>query len=467
MTHRCLRLTLVSSGVILATLGLAAGCVDPATTGPEYPAVEQAPASTSDGSPEITATDPDTGFRNTTLDVQVLGSGFDKGSIATWALDGDTTFATTKITTNSTRYVTSKKLIANITIGPDSPLDLYDVVVATTGGKKGIGLEMFAVSYQLTELGTLGGTQSEAHAINDLGHVVGLSETANGEFHGFLWTPGTGMQDLGYMGKYWQFGVVLASGPLGINEQGSMAGEIRIDGLLGFRRTTTEGVAELPRFGAQWSVAYAINESGEIGGQLQGLPGKTYPVSVIWTSSGYEIVDDQGYAYGVHDLNEAGQAVGWTEIAGGVIRPFFYTRGGSGWTRVEIPAGDPGSLGQAYGLNSSGEAVGIFRRPDGGISGFVWSATAGFAALPSLVPGGRVDAYDINDAGVVAGSVEPSNLADRPAIWSPDGFGNWKLQQLPTGPRNQGFAYSINSRGDVVGSVKTLKGWRAALWTTR
>jgi probable HAF family extracellular repeat protein len=466
MTSHWLRSNLVSSGIALATLAITWACADRATTGPENPTIEQAPASTGDGSPQITATDPDTGFRNTTIDVQVLGSGFDQGSKATWALDGDTTFATTKIKTNSTRYVTSKKLIANISIGSDSPFDLYDVAVVTSSGKKGIGLEMFAVTYQLTNLGTLGGTRSEAHAINDLGHVVGLSETANGEFHGFLWTPETGMQDLGYMSKYWQFGVVLANGPLDISEQGEMAGRIGIEGLLAFRRTATGEVVELPRFGAPWSLAFAINESGEIGGQLQGMPGKTYPVSIVWTASGYEIVDDQGYAYGVHDLNEAGQAVGYTEVAG-VIRPFFYTRGGSGWTRVEIPAGGAGSDARAWGLNGAGQAVGTFRRLDGGISGYVWSATEGLDTLPSLVPGGRVDANDINGAGVVAGSVEPSNSADRPAIWTPNGTGGWTLQPLPAGSRNTGFAYSINSRGDAVGSIRTSKGWRAALWTVR
>jgi probable HAF family extracellular repeat protein len=463
MTSHWLRSNLVSSGIALATLAITWACADRATTGPETPAIEQAPASTGDDSPQITATDPDTGFRNTTVDVQVLGSGFDQGSKATWALDGDTAFATTKIKTNSSRYVNPKKLIANITIGSDSPFDLYDVVVVTSSGKKGIGLEMFAVTYQLTVLGTLGGTRSEAHAINDLGHVVGLSETANGEFHGFLWTPEGGMQDLGLMSKYWQFGIIQGSGPLDINGGGVIAGRLEIQGIVAFRRTPAEGVVELPRFGALWSLASAINQSGEIGGQLQGLPGYPYPVSVIWTATGYEIVDDQPYAFGVHDLNDAGQAVGWADVAG-VTRPFFYTRTGSGWTRVEILAGDAGGA-QALGLNGSGQVVGIFSRMDGGRSGFVWSATAGLDTLPTLVPAGRMDAHDINDAGVVVGSVVPSNFSDRPAVWTPSLTGGWTLQLLPAGPRNSGFAYSINSRGDAVGSIRTARGWRAALWT--
>jgi hypothetical protein len=95
--------------------------------------------------PTVRAADPDSGLRNTTIDVRVLGSGFDNGSKAIWAIDGDTAFATTKITTHSTRFVRSGELVANITIAADAPLALFDIVVVTAGGKKGIGIEKFAV----------------------------------------------------------------------------------------------------------------------------------------------------------------------------------------------------------------------------------------------------------------------------------------------------------------------------------
>ena len=46
------------------------------------------------------------------------------------------------------------------------------------------------------DLGTLGGRQSSATAISGRGHVVGASETADGQWHAFLWRAGT-MTDLG------------------------------------------------------------------------------------------------------------------------------------------------------------------------------------------------------------------------------------------------------------------------------
>jgi uncharacterized membrane protein len=40
----------------------------------------------------------------------------------------------------------------------------------------------------MTDLGTLGGATSQAEDINDLGHIVGRSQTTEGVDHAFLWT---------------------------------------------------------------------------------------------------------------------------------------------------------------------------------------------------------------------------------------------------------------------------------------
>ncbi|HEX4925954.1 MAG TPA: hypothetical protein VFV50_17815 [Bdellovibrionales bacterium] len=56
--------------------------------------------------------------------------------------------------------------------------------------------------YIVTDIGNLGGPleQSVATAINNKGHIVGQSQTKNGEWHAFLWTPVSGMKDLGTLG---------------------------------------------------------------------------------------------------------------------------------------------------------------------------------------------------------------------------------------------------------------------------
>ncbi len=52
--------------------------------------------------------------------------------------------------------------------------------------------------YQITDIGDLpgGGDYSEVVGLNSDGEVVGLSQTAGGNLHGFLWTSANGMQDL-------------------------------------------------------------------------------------------------------------------------------------------------------------------------------------------------------------------------------------------------------------------------------
>jgi probable HAF family extracellular repeat protein len=440
-----------------------AGCGERTATAPDDLGLEAAKAATGGNGPRVTATDPDTGFRGTTVNVQVLGSGFDQGSKATWALNGDTTFATTRVKTNSTQYVSSKKLIANITISADAPLDLFDVVVMTAGGKKGIGLELFAVSYKMTDLGTLGGSWSEGHAINELGHVVGRSQTASGETHAFLWTPESGMRDLGTLG----LGPGETYEAHDVNEDDVVVGYELGVGIRGFKWTAIGGMQPLsPEI--NWSQGYTVTSGGDIGGRASGLGGLTRPTAVIWKSAGgFEFVDTVGSsAWGVRDLNEVGQAVGSaTADTGGAMRPYLYTRTGGGWTRTPIPAGQL-DAGPAA-LNRSGQVTGIFRFWEGGVGGFVWSAADGIDTLPTAPTGGRVDPADINDGGIIVGYFV-TNVHEQPAMWLPQSSGTWVLSPLPAGDNNHGFARSINSRGDITGSVYVAGGFQhAVLWTLK
>lgn len=90
----------------------------------------------------VSATNPDSATQDTTLEVTVSGSGFDQGSVAEWAIAG---VPSAKVHTNATMYVSSKRLIANITIAADADTGLYDVIVTASTGKKGIGSELFAI----------------------------------------------------------------------------------------------------------------------------------------------------------------------------------------------------------------------------------------------------------------------------------------------------------------------------------
>lgn len=131
------------AAVVLALFAVGA-CTD---RGPTVPPINAAPGG---GGPSVNAADPNNAPQDTTLDVRVLGSGFDKGSRAEWAIAG---VPSSKVRTNSTRFVSSKELVANITIALDAEPVLYDLLVTTAGGKKGIGTELFAVRLKGSAVG--------------------------------------------------------------------------------------------------------------------------------------------------------------------------------------------------------------------------------------------------------------------------------------------------------------------------
>ena len=55
-------------------------------------------------------------------------------------------------------------------------------------------------NYTIVDLGTLGGSSSEANAINAKGEVVGSAQLADGTSHAVLWDPGQAGKDLGTLG---------------------------------------------------------------------------------------------------------------------------------------------------------------------------------------------------------------------------------------------------------------------------
>jgi hypothetical protein len=87
--------------------------------------------------------DPTSAPQETTLDIRVLGTGYDNGSSARLLLNGK---PVSTVKTNSTRFVSATELVANVTIALEAPATTYDVEVTTLlGRRKGIGSEMFEV----------------------------------------------------------------------------------------------------------------------------------------------------------------------------------------------------------------------------------------------------------------------------------------------------------------------------------
>ncbi len=128
----------------VVALAVAAACSDPASTSPEAPGLVAAKGGGGggDSDPVVQSVVPDSATQDTTLDITVSGKNFDDGSIVELGQGG---IASLKIQTNSTTFLNPRKLKANITIAADADLGLYDVIVTTFRGRRGIGAEKFQV----------------------------------------------------------------------------------------------------------------------------------------------------------------------------------------------------------------------------------------------------------------------------------------------------------------------------------
>ncbi len=75
---------------------------------------------------------------------------------------------------------------------------------------------VYAVEYSIIDLGTFGGSFSQAQAINNSGQIVGSSQTNSGNWHASLWDNGV-IIDLGTLGGGY-------SEAYGINDSGQIVG---------------------------------------------------------------------------------------------------------------------------------------------------------------------------------------------------------------------------------------------------
>ncbi len=106
----------------------------------------------------------------------------------------------------------------------------------------------------------------------------------------------------------------------------------------------------------------------------------------------------------------------------------------------------------AAAMNEAGDVVGTGTSGSGG-----WVSRAGAPAVLLPLPPGALYTFanDINDAGVIVGSVGPSSypgLFGTAVAWIPDGSGGYTIQEFGTLPGHVASdATAVNNIGDVVG----------------
>lgn len=388
--------------------------------------------------PTVTSVVPDSAPRGVTLDVIVRGSGFDPGSAVQLEREG---VPAVGITTNSTTFLASRRLSANITIAADADVGAYDVAVTTSGGRKGVGIETFAVTYVIDELGVIGGTWSRAHAINDQGEVVGTSCTNDCLATAFYWSQEGGQVDLGGLAGYTR------SAAYAINTRGQIFGEV-------WCPTSDPGCAP--------DVAHRRVRWEKVGG--------------AWTIApidGCSVVTPLGDASEKFPINERDECV--VRTATGLV---LQTLAGTGVASVEaIPSPFPGSSPpEGYGLNNVSMVAGWAVETVGTVSKrmpVVWyrDGAGGWThLLLPLAPGdlrgfvtdiGDPDGADLVRAtGVTEGGSGTRDDVGHAVRWTlrGDGAGGWEIastEVLPAGRNGsfKGWGLATSVAGDVVGHV--------------
>jgi probable HAF family extracellular repeat protein len=203
----------------------------------------------------------------------------------------------------------------------------------------------------MTDLGTLGGSYSLANGINDLGQVVGGAQTSSGPMHAFDYANGT-MRDLGTLGGS-------SSQALSINNQGESVGSAQtIDGATHAFHYNNGIMSDLGTLGGTHSLALRINDLGEIVGQAQVVSG-AYQAFLYKNGNMSSLGTLGGTNSNAADINGEGHVVGGSQIVGDTIYHAYLYRGGA---LIDLNNFlEPGSeweLTQANGINDHGQIVG-------------------------------------------------------------------------------------------------------------
>ncbi|MCG2586270.1 HAF repeat-containing protein [Massilia sp. TS11] len=266
------------------------------------------------------------------------------------------------------------------------------VLETPKGRQRGVLIE----GARITELLLPGGNESEVHAINDAGQVVGSAKDANGHWRAYLYTRADGMRELGTLGGKSSYGTA-------INAAGQVVGFADTPGG-GYHAFLYDGrnLMDLGTLGGSLSQASGINRHGQVTGTSAVGRDQRHAFLYDPRSGMRDLGTLGGGSSAAAAINDAGMVVGAAETARGAWHAFVF----DGQRMIDIGAllGEGDSF--ANGINNAGQVAGSWQLKDERRS-FVWQA-----GKLTVYRGGQglflINA--VNDQGLVIGAIRGTHF---------------------------------------------------------
>ena len=300
--------------------------------------------------------------------------------------------------------------------------------------------------YEILDIGTLGGNESQGLDINDMGEVTGNASTPDGTPHAFIYREGE-MTDLGNL-KADRYGSGASNG-VAINNKGEVTGEAVNDEGLRHAVLYTKGSAlDLGTPDGAFSEGHDINEAGQVTG-IAFIPSiSEYHAFLYSATAGLKDLGTLGDSYSTGDhINDAGEVVGIYQLQF-VTHAYLHTQG----SMVDLFPGVSSFVSPAgVALNSSGHVIGTFRTNNNTRS-FLYRE-GGIVDL-GILGGVNAFAAALNDSDQVTGDSTIASGAAHAFLWS----GEDGMEDLGTlgGAFSNGTA--INGSGQVTGQAMVATG---------